>query len=90
MKKKLIYAMCLMVMPCMMKAQVKPAIPQDPAIEQMVEAKLAQMSLDEKVGQMLELNLDLMGSTRVTSEIKIDRAKLKGIMEEYDLPVTIH
>lgn len=60
MKKKLIYAMCLMAMPCMMKAQVKPAIPQDPAIEQMVEAKLAQMSLDEKVGQMLELTVDVI------------------------------
>lgn len=60
MKKKLIYAMCLIVMPCMMKAQVKPAIPQDPAIEQMVEAKLAQMSLDEKVGQMLELTVDVI------------------------------
>ena len=40
---------------------VKPAIPRDAAIEQKIEKTLAKMTLDEKIGQMLELNFDLMG-----------------------------
>ena len=39
----------------------KPAIPRDEALEAKIEKTLSKMSLDEKVGQMLELNLDLMG-----------------------------
>jgi beta-glucosidase len=39
----------------------KPAIPSDEALEAKIEKTLSKMSLDEKVGQMLELNLDLMG-----------------------------
>ena len=45
------------------KAQtVKPAIPRDAKIEAKVEKTLSQMTLDEKIGQMLELNLDVMGT----------------------------
>ncbi len=42
-------------------AQHGPAIPRDEALEKKVEATLAKMTLDEKIGQMLELNFDLMG-----------------------------
>lgn len=41
-------------------AQHAPAIPRDEAIEAKVEAKLASMTLDEKVGQMLELTVDVV------------------------------
>jgi len=40
---------------------LKPAIPRDEKIEAKIEKTLAKMSLDEKIGQMLELNLDVMG-----------------------------
>ena len=40
---------------------VKPAIPRDAALEAKVEKTLAKMTLDDKVGQMLELNFDIMG-----------------------------
>ncbi|MBQ3754415.1 MAG: glycoside hydrolase family 3 C-terminal domain-containing protein [Prevotella sp.] len=40
---------------------VKPAIPRDAALEAKVEKTLAAMTLDDKVGQMLELNFDIMG-----------------------------
>ncbi len=43
----------------------KPAIPRDEKIEQKVEATLKKMTLDEKVGQMLELNMDGMGKITV-------------------------
>ena len=39
----------------------RPAIARDEAMERKIEAQLEKMSLDEKIGQMLELNLDIMG-----------------------------
>ena len=43
----------------------KPAIPRDAKIEAKIEKMLSKMTLDEKVGQMLELNLDVMGRMSV-------------------------
>ena len=37
------------------------AIPRDAKLEAKVEKTLSKMTLDEKIGQMLELNLDIMG-----------------------------
>ena len=37
----------------------KPAIPRDAALEAKIEKTLSKMTLDEKIGQMLELNLDV-------------------------------
>jgi beta-glucosidase len=42
-------------------SQRKPAIPRDAEIEAKVEKTLSKMTLDEKIGQMLELNFDVMG-----------------------------
>ena len=39
----------------------RPAIARDAALEKKVEKTLSKMTLDEKIGQMLELNFDLMG-----------------------------
>ena len=50
----------------------RPAIPRDAALEKKVEKTLAKMTLDEKIGQMLELNLDVMGKTTVENA-KVDR-----------------
>jgi len=58
----------------------KPAIPQSKDIEDKVEKTLQKMTLDEKIGQMLELNFDVMGS--MTAEnAKVDRAKVRSLME---------
>ena len=63
--------------------KVAPAIPQDPQIEKNVQEWIKKMTLDEKVGQMLELNLDLMGSVTVQGEAKIDRKKLKEVLSQF-------
>ena len=42
----------------------EPSIPRDAAIEKKVKAQLSKMSLDDKIGQMLQLNLDQLGSAR--------------------------
>lgn len=42
-------------------AQVKPAIPRDEVIEAKIEKTLSKMSLDDKIGQMLELEISPFG-----------------------------
>ncbi len=63
----------------------KPAIPRDAAIESKIEKTLSKMTLDEKVGQMLELNLDLMGNMTVENA-KIDREKVRSVLQQYGTP----
>ena len=67
MNKKLLLFLALSGTLCTAMAQksAKPAIPRDEKIEQQVEALLGKMSLDEKVGQMCELSIDVI-SKRVT------------------------
>lgn len=60
----------------------KPAIPRDEQIEQKVETLLQKMTLDDKVGQMLELNLDLFGKMSADNP-KVDRDKLRSVMQQY-------
>ena len=65
----------------------RPAIPRDAALEKKVEKTLAKMTLDEKIGQMLELNLDVMGKTTVENA-KVDREKVRSVMQQYGSPQT--
>lgn len=62
--KRTVLTMTCVCISVMLMAQnaVKPAIPRDANLEAKVEKTLAKMSLDEKIGQMLELNLDVMGT----------------------------
>ena len=63
-------------------AQAQPAIPRDNALEAKVEKTLARMTLDEKIGQMLELNLDVMGKMTIENA-KVDREKVRSVMQQY-------
>ena len=70
------------------QAQItKPAIPRDAALEAKVEKTLAKMTLDEKIGQMLELNLDVMGKMTVENA-KVDREKVRSVLQQYGRPDT--
>ena len=64
---------------------VKPAIPRDEALEARIEKTLAKMTLDEKIGQMLELNLDVMGRMKAVNP-KVDRRKIRQAMQQYGRP----
>ena len=75
--KKVLMTMVMACASTMVMAQVKPAIPRDAALEAKVEKTLARMTLDEKIGQMLELNLDVMGKTAVENA-KVDREKVRS------------
>ncbi len=43
------------------KSNVPPAIPQDNDMEQKIESILKKMTLEEKVGQMTQLTIDVVG-----------------------------
>ena len=58
------------------------AIPRDAKLEAKVEKTLSKMSLDEKIGQMLELNLDIIGKMTVENA-KVDREKVRSVMQQY-------
>ena len=63
----------------------KPAIPRDAKIEAKIEKTLAKMTLDEKIGQMLELNLDIIGKMTVENA-QVDRDKVRSVMQQYGRP----
>lgn len=64
-------------------AQVAPAIPRDEKIEEMVQATLARMTLEEKIGQMTELTLDVCGSFDDKGNFVVDPARLDEIIGKY-------
>ena len=55
-----------------------PAIPQDKTLEANVEKTLKGMTLDEKVGQMVQITIDM-----VMDGTKVDEAKLREVVGNY-------
>jgi beta-glucosidase len=55
-----------------------PAIPQDKTLEANVEKTLKQMTVDEKVGQMVQITID-----QVMDGIEVDEAKLEEVVGRY-------
>lgn len=62
---------------------VKPAIPRDEQLEAKIEKTLAKMTLDEKIGQMLELNLDIMGTYDASGKWKLNETMLDTCISKY-------
>ncbi len=63
----------------------KPAIPYDEQIEKEIEKQLSKMTLDEKVGQMLELNLDIMGTYDDSKQWKLNETMLDTIISKWKI-----
>ena len=82
MKKNLLLAVFGLIGISAQAQSVKPAIPRDAALEAKVEKTLAKMTLDEKIGQMLELNLDIIGKMTVENA-KVDREKVRSVLQQY-------
>lgn len=66
---------------CSIQAAVA-AIPSDPDIEAAVESILSKMSLDEKIGQMTELSIDVLGDWK-DGEFFLDPQKLHEAIAVY-------
>ncbi len=83
MKKKNLLLAALTALCLTTAAQQRPAIARDAAIEQQVEQTLARMTLDEKVGQMLELNFDIMGRYDNQGHWQLNEVMLDTIISKY-------
>lgn len=60
-----------------------PAIEADTAIETRVEHLLKGLSLEEKIGQMTQLNADVLGTIGPDQQLTVDTAKLRTIIADY-------
>ena len=58
------------------------AIPSDPELEAAVERTLSKMTLDEKIGQMTELSIDVLGDWK-NGEFFLDPQKLHQAIAVY-------
>ena len=82
--KKTVLAALLLSAALTAEAQVQPAIPRDAMIEAQVEKTLSKMTLDEKVGQMCELDVNSFGRRDMaTGKFVIDEAKLDENIRVY-------
>lgn len=91
MNKKLILSLALtgLVLTATAQTKVAPAIPRDEKIEQQIETFLKKMTLEEKIGQMTELTIDLL-QKRTNPFAGIDPQKLtvddiKKVLKKYKL-----
>ncbi|MBV8039987.1 beta-glucosidase [Bacteroides sp. AN502] len=67
---------------CFVQAATPVSLTKDTEIEKKVEATLAGMTLEEKVGQMTELSIDVLGNV-VGGEFKLDKEKVKNAIGKY-------
>ena len=82
--KKNVLTLALLTAATIMLAQ-RPAIPRDAALEAKIEKQLARMTLDEKVGQMLELNLDIMGQRDANGQWQLNEQMLDTTIQKYKI-----
>ena len=59
------------------------AIPRDAKLEAKVEKTLQKMTLDEKIGQMLELNLDIMGKYDANRVWQLNETMLDTLLSKW-------
>ncbi len=80
--RKALLASTSMIMATCFAQVAPPAIAKNPQIERQVEATLSKMTLDQKIGQMTELSIDVLGQF-VNGEFKLDDAKLHKAVAEF-------
>ena len=80
-KKSLLFYL-FTFMPCS-HIVAQPAIPRDNKLEAKIEKTLNKMTLDEKIGQMLELNFDIMGSYQPGGGWQLNETMLDTIIAKY-------
>ena len=86
--KKKVLLVALLAVATMGFAQ-KPAIPRDDKMEAKIEKQLSKMTLDEKVGQMLELNLDIMGQRDASGQWQLNEQMLDTTIQKYKIMKTM-
>lgn len=67
------------------KTEMSPAITPDAAIEQKIEATISKMTLEEKIGQMTQLVLDVATYRDSEGNPAVDEEKLTQIIRQYKI-----
>ncbi len=68
---------------CTNKTKVAPAIKADPTMEKEIKNLLKEMTLEEKIGQMCEITVDVITDFTDKENFKIDEAKLDTVIGQY-------
>ena len=82
--KKLLLSISMLALAYAASANV-PVIKSDPKIEAQVEQTLKKLTLEEKIGQMMELVTDLFGANDKNGVFYIDEHKTDSILSRYKI-----
>ena len=82
--KKLLLSISMLALAYTASANV-PVIKSDPKIEAQVEQTLKKLTLEEKIGQMMELVTDLFGANDKNGMFYIDEHKTDSILSRYKI-----
>lgn len=82
--KKILLSISLLALAYTASANV-PVIKSDPKIEAQVEQTLKKLTLEEKIGQMMELVTDLFGANDKNGVFYIDEKKTDSILSRYKI-----
>ena len=82
--KKLLLSVSMLALAYTASAKV-PVIKSDPKIEAQVEQTLKKLTLEEKIGQMMELVTDLFGANDKNGVFYIDEHKTDSILSRYKI-----
>ena len=82
--KKLLLSISMLALAYTTSANV-PVIKSDPKIEAQVEQTLKKLTLEEKIGQMMELVTDLFGANDKNGVFYIDEHKTDSILSRYKI-----
>ena len=82
--KKILLSISLLALAYKASANV-PVIKSDPKIEAQVEQTLKKLTLEEKIGQMMELVTDLFGANDKNGVFYIDEHKTDSILSRYKI-----
>ena len=82
--KKLLFSISMLAFAYTTSANV-PVIKSDPKIEAQVEQTLKKLTLEEKIGQMMELVTDLFGANDKNGVFYIDEHKTDSILSRYKI-----
>ena len=80
--KKSVYVASMVLMASCHQPATAPAIPSDADVEEKVEQVLARMTLEEKIGQMTQLSIDVLGKFE-NDDFVLDDAKLQEAIGQY-------
>ncbi len=81
-KRVLLIFTSIIMAACTTQVAPPPSIAENPQIEQQVNDIIKKMTLDEKIGQMTELSIDVLGEF-VNDEFKLDDNKLHEAIAEF-------